>query len=80
MYQRAIRLAPRSSVNHIRAGIVLKQMKDYTAAAQAFERALALDPKNLEATRQLAVVGAINLWSSTDGVNLMPPKSRLPLE
>jgi tetratricopeptide (TPR) repeat protein len=61
MYQRAIRAAPQSSINYTRAGAVLKQMKDYAGAVAALERAVALDAKNLEATKQLAVVSALNL-------------------
>ena len=61
MYQQAAKLAPSSSDNFTRAGIVLKQLKAYPEAAQALERAVALDGRNLEATKQLAVVSALNL-------------------
>jgi tetratricopeptide (TPR) repeat protein len=61
MYQQAIKLAPASSDNHTRSGVVLKQLKAYPEAAQALERAVALDSRNVEATKQLAVVSALNL-------------------
>ncbi len=61
MYQFAIKAAPHTSINHTRVGATLKQLKDYAGAVSALERAVALDPKNLEATKQLAVVSALNL-------------------
>ncbi len=61
MYQQAIKVVPGSSANFTRAGIVLKQMKAYPEAAKALERAVLLDARNVEATKQLAVVSALNL-------------------
>jgi tetratricopeptide (TPR) repeat protein len=61
MHQQAIKIAPNASENFTRAGIVLKQLKAYPEAAQALERAVALDARNIEATKQLAVVSALNL-------------------
>jgi protein O-GlcNAc transferase len=61
MHHQAIQAAPASSENYTRAGIVLKQLKAYPEAADALERAVALDSHNVEATKQLAVVSALNL-------------------
>ena len=36
-------------------------MKAYRESVEALERAVSLDPKNLEATRQLAIVSAFAL-------------------
>jgi hypothetical protein len=41
--------------------VALKNLKSIPEAVIALERAVALDPKNLEATKQLAVVSAMNL-------------------
>lgn len=61
MYQLAIRAAPRSAANYARAGVALKQLKDYAGSVNALERAVALDPNNLEATKQLAAVMALHI-------------------
>jgi tetratricopeptide (TPR) repeat protein len=61
MYELAIRHAPRNAINHTRAGIALKQLKDYVGSVRALEKAVALDPNNLEATRQLAAVTALTI-------------------
>lgn len=61
MYQIAIKYAPRNAANHTRAGVALKQLKDYAGSVTALEKAVALDPNNLEATRQLAAVTALNI-------------------
>jgi tetratricopeptide (TPR) repeat protein len=65
MYQLAIKSAPRSAANYARAGVALRQLKDYAGSVNALERAVALDPKNLEATRQLAAVTALNIIHGT---------------
>lgn len=44
-----------------RAGMVLKQLRDYAEAAAMFERAVGMDSRNLEARRQLAAVAALRL-------------------
>lgn len=61
MYQLAIKAAPRNANNYARAGIALKHLKDYAASVAALERAVALDPNHLEATKQLAAVTAMNI-------------------
>ena len=53
--------APRSAANYARAGVALKQLKDYSGSVNALERAVALDPNNLEATKQLAAVMALDI-------------------
>jgi len=52
--QPVIKAAPQASLNHVRAGVVLKQPKDYAGAVAALERAAALDSKDVEATKQLS--------------------------
>ena len=65
MYQLAIAAAPNAAANYTRAGIAYKNMKSYADAVNALERAVSLDSKNLEATKQLAVVSAMNLMQSS---------------
>ncbi|MHC5018642.1 MAG: tetratricopeptide repeat protein, partial [Planctomycetota bacterium] len=48
-YLAAIRLDPRFAPHHRGLGRALLAMKRYAEAAQAFERALAIDPGDLEA-------------------------------
>ncbi len=64
MYRLAIEAAPAASANYTRAGIALKNMKSYGDAVHALEQAVALDSKNVEATKQLAVVSAMSLVQS----------------
>jgi len=64
MYQLAIKSAPRCAINYARAGVALRNLKDYTGSVQALERAVALEPHNLEATRQLAAVTALHIMHS----------------
>ncbi|MDW8325659.1 MAG: tetratricopeptide repeat protein, partial [Anaerolineales bacterium] len=54
MYRLAIKAGPRCAANYIRAGVALKNLKDYAGSVSALEQAVALDPNNLEATKQLA--------------------------
>ncbi len=61
MYRLALELQPKSAANHTRLGVALKNIKNYPDAVSALEKAVNLDPKNLEATKQLAVVTAINI-------------------
>ncbi|MEP7358764.1 MAG: tetratricopeptide repeat protein, partial [Anaerolineales bacterium] len=65
MYRLAIAAAPAASANYTRAGIALKNMKSYGDAVHALEQAVALDAKNVEATKQLAVVSAMSLVQSS---------------
>jgi tetratricopeptide (TPR) repeat protein len=65
MYQLAIAAAPKSSANYTRAGVAYKNLKSYADAVGALEKAVNLDSKNLEATKQLAVVSAMNLVQNT---------------
>ena len=60
-YSIAIKHQPDEAWNHLRAGVTLKQLKDYDAAIAMFEQAIDLDPKNIDARRQLAVVSALEL-------------------
>ncbi len=64
MYKHAIEVSPKSAQNYTRAGVALKNLKSIPEAVVALERAVVLDPKNLEATKQLAVVSAMNLVST----------------
>ena len=64
MYQMAIAAAPKSSANYTRAGVAYRNLKSYAEAVGALEKAVTLDGKNLEATKQLAVVSAMNLVQS----------------
>ncbi len=61
MYQLAIKAGPRCATNHTRAGVALKHPKDYAGSVNALERAVALDPNSLEATKQLAAVTALHI-------------------
>ena len=61
MYEPAVKITPAIPENDLRAGAVLKQFKAYPEAAEALERVVALDPKNVAATKQLAVVSTLNL-------------------
>jgi len=70
MYQLAIKAAPNAALNHARVGAVLKQLKDYAGTVAELERAVALDPKNLEATKQLVVVSALNLMHGEQRVRV----------
>jgi tetratricopeptide (TPR) repeat protein len=64
MYQLAIAAAPKSSANYTRAGVAYRNLKYYPEAVKALEHAVQLDSKNLEATKQLAVVSAMDLVQS----------------
>jgi tetratricopeptide (TPR) repeat protein len=61
MYQLAIKAGPRCAANYTRAGVALKNLKDYSGSVSALERAVALDPNSLEATKQLAAVTALHI-------------------
>jgi len=61
MYKHAIEVSPKSAMNYTRAGVALRNLKSIPEAKVALERAVLLDPKNLEATKQLAVVSAMSL-------------------
>jgi tetratricopeptide (TPR) repeat protein len=71
MYKQAIEAQPKAAVNFLRAGIALKHLKSVPEAVITLERAVALDPNNLEATKQLAVVNAMNLVQNSTRI-VMP--------
>lgn len=52
--RRAVELLPREVQYHLRLGVILAMQRRPQAAAECFERALALDPENLAARRHLA--------------------------
>jgi tetratricopeptide (TPR) repeat protein len=52
--RRAVELSPREPQYHLRLGVILAMQRRPQAAAECFERALALDPENLALRRHLA--------------------------
>lgn len=72
MYQLAIKAGPRCAANYTRAGVALKNLKDYSGSVSALERAVALDPNSLEATRQLAAVTALHIIHGDQRIPLAP--------
>ena len=63
-YAIAIHNHPDAAQYHLRAGVALKQLKDYDAAIIRLEKAVALDPRSIDARRQLAAVSALGLVNS----------------
>lgn len=49
----AVELAPNNPENHVRLGLIRFELGDLVQASAAFQKALALDPKNVDARAQL---------------------------
>ena len=62
-FANAIAYAPTKPVLYFQAGLALKNLKDYGEAITMFRKAVQMDPKNLDAHRQLAAVSALGLIS-----------------
>ena len=58
-FANAIAYAPTKPVLYFQAGLALKNLKDYGEAITMFRKAVQMDPKNLDAHRQLAAVSAL---------------------
>jgi tetratricopeptide (TPR) repeat protein len=53
-YRKATEIDPRSALAHYKFGEVMQKMREYAAAMEAFERALALDPQGTAINRKRA--------------------------
>ena len=62
-FANAIKHTPEKAPLYFRAGVALKNLKDYGEAIAMFRKAVQLEPKNLDAHRQLAAVSALGLIS-----------------
>ena len=59
----AIKHVPTKASLYFHAGVALKNLKDYGEAIAMFRKAVQLDPKSVDAHRQLAAVSALGLIS-----------------
>jgi len=62
-YSISIKLAPTNANLYFKAGLALKQLKDYSEAMLMFKKSVEIDPNNVSAHRQLAAVSALGLIS-----------------
>ncbi len=56
LYRRALQFDPKYAEAHYRLGLTAMQLKDYSTAAQSFQRACDLDPSNEDAAIHLAEI------------------------
>src|SRR5260370_30037963 len=56
LYRRALQFDPKYAEAHYRLGLTAMQLKDYSTAAQSFQRACDLDPANEDAAIHLAEI------------------------
>jgi tetratricopeptide (TPR) repeat protein len=56
--QTALRLSPRCAISHLFAGHMAKLLDDPAAAAKAYKKALEVDPKLVDAERELRLMEA----------------------
>src|SRR5260370_25694867 len=56
LYRRALQFDPKYAEAHYRLGLTAMQLKDYSTAAQSFQRACDLDPSNDDAAIHLAEI------------------------
>jgi tetratricopeptide (TPR) repeat protein len=61
VYQQALALSPKDHELYFRAGLLLKEMKDYAGAEEMMRWAMELDPNNLTYRRQWGAIAAMNL-------------------
>jgi tetratricopeptide (TPR) repeat protein len=61
VYQQALALSPKDHELYFRAGLLLKEMKDYAGAEEMLRWAMELDPNNLTYRRQWGAIAAMNL-------------------
>ena len=61
VYYQAIAIMPQSPLAYYRAGLILKECKDYVNAEHMLRQAAKLAPEDLAIQRQLGVVVALNL-------------------
>jgi len=54
-------LEPDNADHFFKAGMALKEMRDYLDALALFQQAVKLDPKNIEAQHQRAAVAAFGI-------------------
>lgn len=67
-FANAIKHTPTNAPLYFHAGVALKNLKDYGEAIAMFRKAVQMDPKNLNAHRQLAAVSALGLISGEASV------------